>query len=305
MIASSTQQCYPDLRALSILFIIDFPLDCLTSPMRVQSVCGLLLSLAAWAHGCSDVRGDGRWDTGGPTYVLESMTYLLANTDYYGNDIATTARRSPSDCCADCMANPNCVVTVWYDGTCYLKNKVGTRSTLSGAHAIFPTRTPASSAPAPDTKASSPSFKFVNRCSYQIQLYKVDTLVCTLNNGNSCTQSLNANEHTMFRHKNIAEATLVEVTKSGKLWFDVSVVPPGCGNGKSHDECLRNNGGRSGFNVPVSVVPSKYNNTPSKGNCQSNTCRQDNCPEAFTYPSDNLKMRDCPLDELLVVMYCP
>ncbi|KAH9125577.1 hypothetical protein AeMF1_003832 [Aphanomyces euteiches] len=277
-------QCYPEMRALSILFIIDFPLDCLTSPMRVQNVFGLLLSLAAWAHGCSDVQ---------------------ANTDYYGNDIATTVRGSPSDCCADCMANPNCVVTVWYDGTCYLKNKVGTRSTLSGAHAIFPTRTPASLAPAPDTKASSPSFKFVNQCSYQFQLYKVDTLVCTLNGGKSCTQSLNANEHTMFRHKKIAEATLVEVTKSDKLWFDVSVVPPGCGNGKSHDECLRTNGGRSGFNIPVSVVPSKYNNNPAKGNCHSITCRQDNCPEAFTFPSDNLKMRDCPLDEMLVVTYCP
>ncbi|OQS05690.1 carbohydrate-binding protein, partial [Thraustotheca clavata] len=58
------------------------------------------------------------------------------NVDYFGNDIKSTLRSSPNDCCGDCVATPTCVVYVWTStngGTCYLKNAKGAVSSLPGA----------------------------------------------------------------------------------------------------------------------------------------------------------------------------
>ncbi|ETV91446.1 hypothetical protein H310_13989 [Aphanomyces invadans] len=272
-------------------------------PMNCRSECASnpLCILFVWRQGTCFLkhkRGPARVAPGAVAGVVYPQCSAIEdNTDYKGNDIATTQRASPRDCCADCTANGQCVVVVWFQGTCYLKNLIGAKSTKTGAVAVFPHR----------SSIQRPTLQFLNRCKHAIQLYKVDQLVCTLPpNGGRCNQSLATGEHPMFRHTRSEEATLVEMTlTTDRLWFDLSVVPPNCRDGKSHDECIRNNGGRRGFNVPVSVVPVKYNNNPAKGKCNDIVCHADVCPQAYVYPSDDTKMRDCPPDESLFVTYCP
>ncbi|OQR89399.1 hypothetical protein ACHHYP_06309 [Achlya hypogyna] len=72
------------------------------------------------------------------------------DTDYYGNDIANTPRRSADACCADCKATPGCKVYVWNmhnGGTCWLKSKKGARSVYYGAKAGVIETTPAGVCP--------------------------------------------------------------------------------------------------------------------------------------------------------------
>ncbi|RLO02810.1 hypothetical protein DYB28_005774 [Aphanomyces astaci] len=68
--------------------------------------------------------------------VGSQCTPLEANTDYKGNDLGTTSRANAGDCCADCVANPKCIVAVWFQGTCYLKHTKGAASTSNGASAV-------------------------------------------------------------------------------------------------------------------------------------------------------------------------
>ncbi|ETW07739.1 hypothetical protein H310_02182 [Aphanomyces invadans] len=147
---------------------------------------------------------------------------------------------------------------------------------------------------------------FVNRCTYPISVFKVDRLLCTLQPNGQCGDTLIDREHTMYRHTKAADATLVEVTFADrKLWYDISAIPPGCGNGMSYAECVRNSGGAIGYNVPVSVFPTKYDGNPRKGNCHQVTCTQPACPDAYLYPFDDWKMKDCPDDEVFLVTFCP
>ncbi|KDO27281.1 hypothetical protein SPRG_07530 [Saprolegnia parasitica CBS 223.65] len=54
------------------------------------------------------------------------------NTDYPGNDIARLSRGTAGECCDDCRARSDCVVSVWYAGLCYLKNAKGNKVYVSG-----------------------------------------------------------------------------------------------------------------------------------------------------------------------------
>ncbi|RHY66152.1 hypothetical protein DYB30_001583 [Aphanomyces astaci] len=147
---------------------------------------------------------------------------------------------------------------------------------------------------------------FVNRCTFPVSLYKVDRLLCTLQTNGQCGDTLVDREHTMYRHTNAADATLVELTLADrKLWYDISAIPPGCGNGMSYADCVRNSGGAKGYNIPVSVLPTKYDGNAQKGNCHKVTCTRAECPDAYLYPFDDLKMKDCPDDEVFVVTFCP
>ncbi|KAF0718438.1 Aste57867_1702 [Aphanomyces stellatus] len=164
------------------------------------------------------------------------------------------------------------------------------------------TRAPTTTPAPPPTQ----TLTFANHCSNAIYLYKVDQLLCSLLPGESCGTSLQQGEHTMFRHTQSAQATLFEVTlMAGKLWYDISIIPPGCGNGASWAACMVNSGQRPGFNVALGVVATKYNGNPAKGNCHSIACLADQCPDAYLYPYDDLKMKDCPDDEQFVMTYCP
>ncbi|RHY25864.1 hypothetical protein DYB32_008039 [Aphanomyces invadans] len=59
------------------------------------------------------------------------------NTDYFGNDIGTSRRQTAAECCSDCAAHPNCKLYVWFEGTCWLKNAAGSKSTQPGRRAAL------------------------------------------------------------------------------------------------------------------------------------------------------------------------
>ncbi|CAK4521594.1 unnamed protein product [Aphanomyces euteiches] len=216
------------------------------------------------------------------------------NIDYDAPVIGQTQRPNAEACCGDCSANPACTLAVWYNGVCYLKPFGGNRIWKEGRRSVVPTgRNP------------NTNFKFANRCTFPIELYKRDTQICWLNPNQGCDANV-WNENGIFRHTKSAQATLVEYTaKTDKLWYDIGNVPPGCGNGVSHADCLRRNGGQLGFNVPLSIQPLKYNNNPAKGHCKALKCLYDGCPEGYLYPGDNFKTHDCPSDEVMLVTFCP
>ncbi|KAF0695080.1 hypothetical protein As57867_007196, partial [Aphanomyces stellatus] len=146
----------------------------------------------------NDNRGN---DTASTTYAAsQKCSNVQDNTDYYGNDMATTRHGVAEDCCADCTNTPGCVVSVWFKGTCYLKNKVGKASQVSGARAVFPkSLSPPPPAPSPSANPgpiTQSTLHFINRCNYPIKLHKVDKLVCTINpGGGTCDQNLAVGEH--------------------------------------------------------------------------------------------------------------
>ncbi|OQR80433.1 carbohydrate-binding protein, partial [Thraustotheca clavata] len=74
------------------------------------------------------------------------------NVDYYGNDIKSTQRASPNDCCGDCTATPGCVLYVWNNansGTCWLKNAKGAQSPLPGGYSASVGTTTSTPTPTP------------------------------------------------------------------------------------------------------------------------------------------------------------
>ncbi|CAK4072364.1 unnamed protein product [Aphanomyces euteiches] len=220
------------------------------------------------------------------------------DTDYHGNDLDSVPHDNADDCYDECRAKPPCHLYVWHDGVCWLKDKAGPSTVKEGAKAAF--------IPSAGKSANGTTMSFANHCPYEIDLHKVDEQICQLAPGETCDHRLQVDEHPMFRHTKSPEVTLVEVSKKGgKLWYDISIIPPNCGEGRSHQQCLDVNGGRPGYNVPVSILPTKYNNDPTKGNCHDVRCLHDLCEDAYNYPYDDLKMKDCPADETLLVVYCP
>ncbi|KDO19052.1 hypothetical protein SPRG_15006, partial [Saprolegnia parasitica CBS 223.65] len=65
---------------------------------------------------------------------------IQSDTDYFGNDIKSTAQTNPANCCNDCAATPGCVLYVWTSqsgGTCYHKSAASTSSNKQGAQSGF------------------------------------------------------------------------------------------------------------------------------------------------------------------------
>ncbi|CAK4083094.1 unnamed protein product [Aphanomyces euteiches] len=78
------------------------------------------------------------------------------DVDYDGNDIATTEREDPGQCCADCQATKGCKLYNWADGVCYLKNAKGRSSRAPGTVSGFINATPKPT-PIPTTTKPTPS----------------------------------------------------------------------------------------------------------------------------------------------------
>ncbi|KDO22820.1 hypothetical protein SPRG_11579 [Saprolegnia parasitica CBS 223.65] len=78
-------------------------------------------------------KGSGNTTTPAPTDGTCSV--IEEDTDYIGNDIDTTNRAKAEDCCADCVANPNCKVYVWAQGVCILKSANSGKTSSPGARA--------------------------------------------------------------------------------------------------------------------------------------------------------------------------
>ncbi|KAG9409680.1 hypothetical protein AC1031_019945 [Aphanomyces cochlioides] len=87
----------------------------------------------------------------------------LRDVDYAGNDIATTERKDPGQCCADCQATKGCKLYNWADGVCYLKNAKGRSSRAPGTVSGFinatpkPTPSPTTTKPTPSPTTSQPT----------------------------------------------------------------------------------------------------------------------------------------------------
>ncbi|OQS03281.1 hypothetical protein THRCLA_04432 [Thraustotheca clavata] len=79
-----------------------------------------------------------------PTPLQGVCSTIYENTDFPGNDIATTTQPSADLCCNDCYANPQCKAYVWNPaGYCILKSDKSTFATYTGARAaIIPSRYP-------------------------------------------------------------------------------------------------------------------------------------------------------------------
>ncbi|OQR84967.1 carbohydrate-binding protein [Achlya hypogyna] len=266
----------------------------------VAAVVGLSVGLASQSHGATTGIGDEA-NAVDPEPTM-SATPAPEATEYVPSP--TSAENDTAE-----------VEVGYYDGS----STTGQPSQIATTSLPTPSTSPAPTTPQPTTAAPTtvtpaptpaPAYtqmlNFVNRCPYSIELYQVDTLICTLGTNGQYSTTLAVGDHTMFRHTRAAQATLVEMTLlAGKLWYDISIIPPGCGQGVSWSQCVAISGGQVGYNVPVSVLPTKYDNKPTAGNCHYVECKADQCPDAYLYPTDDLKMKDCPEDERFVITYCP
>jgi cellobiose dehydrogenase (acceptor) len=71
-----------------------------------------------------------------PTTATPSTCALVANTDYYGNDLISQPSAAASGCCALCKALAGCKAFTWTGdsgGTCWLKSAKGSASVKAGA----------------------------------------------------------------------------------------------------------------------------------------------------------------------------
>ncbi|OQR84312.1 hypothetical protein ACHHYP_13530 [Achlya hypogyna] len=148
-------------------------------------------------------------------------------------------------------------------------------------------------------------FRFTNKCSYTINLRGANNLfVCDLapgqTRGNNCGKSIQRGDIGIFKHGNSDEANLLEYSYQARMWYDMSNIPPGPRNCKSYQDCKAFTG-KTGYNVPVTVTPTKYNNGAS---CRTLVDTADNAPDAYLFP-DDIKTHDCPADEVFDVIYCP
>ncbi|KAG6962154.1 hypothetical protein JG688_00008741 [Phytophthora aleatoria] len=154
--------------------------------------------------------------------------------------------------------------------------------------------------------ASAETVNFINKCSYPIELYhsqsgSAASKVADIPVGSSHTEDVTGPAH-MYRHSSSNSATLVELACDGTLWLDLSVIPPMPGYCGSYEECK--NGGKTGFNVPISIQPKE---NIGKGTCSALYCAADDkdaCADAYHFPMDNIKTHSCPAGTELDVTFC-
>ncbi|GMF28451.1 unnamed protein product [Phytophthora fragariaefolia] len=151
--------------------------------------------------------------------------------------------------------------------------------------------------------ASATHVNFINQCSFPVELYhsqsgSASSEVATIASGSTFATDVSGPAH-MYRHTNDNAATLFELACDDAIWYDISVIPPGTGNCGSFEECTA--GGKSGFNVPMTVTPKS--NT-GKGSCAALDCPADGCNDAYQYPKDDTKTHHCPSGTDFDVTFC-
>ncbi|RHY71441.1 hypothetical protein DYB38_013575, partial [Aphanomyces astaci] len=75
-----------------------------------------------------------------------------------------------------------------------------------------------------------------------------------------------------------------------------------CGEGKSWEACSKG-GTVKGFNVRLKVDV-QYLANNHQNNCASIECTYEKCPAAYLWPYDDIKTRNCNLDESFVATWC-
>lgn len=164
----------------------------------------------------------------------------------------------------------------------------------------------ATTASAGAPSASSATLNFINKCSFPIELYHSQegagaAKIGDIATGTSLEQTVTGPAH-MFRHSASTSATLVEVTADSVIWYDLSIIPPMPGNCASYEDCKA--GDKTGFNVAISMAPTSH---AGEAQCTALSCPEDSkdaCADAYQFPSDNTKMRDCPLGTAFDVTFC-
>nr|AIG55663.1 secreted protein [Thraustotheca clavata] len=162
------------------------------------------------------------------------------------------------------------------------------------------------------TLTSAVEFRFTNKCPYTINLRGPGgKFICDIPPRQTRGALSSSTQHP------IKQTVMLEFSvKYGKVWYDMSNIPPGVSflifiisltllqpdHCTSYEDCKRHTGGKSGFNVPVDVIPTRHNNGR---NCRKIHDTRPDAPDAFLFPGNTLKNADCPFDEVLDVVYCP
>ncbi|KAE9314106.1 hypothetical protein PF001_g8433 [Phytophthora fragariae] len=147
------------------------------------------------------------------------------------------------------------------------------------------------------------SVPFVNDCTYDISLYD-NNATETITVGGSTSRELADGFSGMFRNGSSTEATLAEFAISGgKAWYAISAVPPGAGNCTSYADCASVSG-KTGFNVPLAIPPN-VGSTSVNTECAAVACASADCSDAYLYPTDSSKLRNCPDSLSIEVAFCP
>ncbi|ETV97522.1 hypothetical protein H310_09438 [Aphanomyces invadans] len=151
----------------------------------------------------------------------------------------------------------------------------------------------------------SANFEFHSRCMHPIDIYD-NAVTCTLQpHATGCGVTALAPWSGMFRHGRAEQATLAEFSVAGgKVWYDISTVPPGSGTCTSLVECMRMTS-KVGFNVPMSIFPKGPARNDPRYNCAYVVCYANGCRDAYQYPSDDTKTKSCPDTSDFVVTFCP
>jgi hypothetical protein len=161
-------------------------------------------------------------------------------------------------------------------------------------------------APAAVTVATT-AVSFTNDCSYEIDLYDNNSTEVIVAGG-STSRALASGFSGMFRHGESEQATLAEFAVSGgKSWYAISVVPPGSGSCDSYDACQAATN-KTGYNVPISITPdtsAASSNTTVNVECSAVECESESCDGAYLYPEDSSKLRNCPDELPIAVVFCP
>ncbi|KAK1931153.1 Thaumatin-like protein [Phytophthora citrophthora] len=134
-----------------------------------------------------------------------------------------------------------------------------------------------------------------NQCSESIELYD-NSAVEIVAAGGTTSRTLAEGFSGMFRNGVNDQATLAEFSVTGGfLWYDISIIPTGPGYCGSLEEC-KSVTGRTGYNTPMQIAPS---------GCQTVTCLNDGCADAYQYPKDDTKTHACSDSTSVVLTFCP
>lgn len=147
-----------------------------------------------------------------------------------------------------------------------------------------------------------------NNCPWRVDVYNHENFkfnnVCKIESGKSCVINIKQDVFESGLIKNILgeQATLFEFTKNKRgIWYDISVVPPGCGsNCFSWKQCF-DVSKKVGFNdkLKVNVKPLIPNMR-----CRNLTCDRKDCPDGYTFPSDDNKTFYCHLGVEFWLEWC-
>ncbi|RHY28083.1 hypothetical protein DYB32_006587 [Aphanomyces invadans] len=150
-------------------------------------------------------------------------------------------------------------------------------------------------------------FRFANKCGFTINLHGGGSkFICDIEPGvqvgNNCGVSLD--DHGLFKHSPSNEANCTYrfcVVRMADVPVNVYNIPPGPGWCSSFEDCKAFTR-RSGYNIPVLVVPTKHE---GQANCKQLRVTRPDASDAYLFPADNNKTHDCPMDEVFDVIFCP